>query len=185
MGSSPLTVRLPVRGRALFCASLMVLAGVPAGAQLPSRPVIDPVKELAAIKSASELDADPADAEAVRDICTACHSSSQFLGTPRSSGRWEQLFGQMAQQGARPNDEQVDRIVRYFQRNLMVVNVNTSPDEELGPTLQTSPEVTAAITLRRLQRKFTGIADLAAIPGVNRTVLEGLKDRLQFSSGLG
>ena len=86
----------------------------------------------------------------------------------------------MAQQGARPNDEQVDRIVRYFQRNLMVVNVNTSPDEELGPTLQTTPEVTAAITLRRRLQKFTGIADLASIPGVDRAVLEGLKDRLQF-----
>jgi hypothetical protein len=149
-------------------------------AQLPPRPVIDPAQELAAIKAASQLDNDPSDAEAVRDVCTACHSSSQFLGTPRSSSRWEELFGQMARQGAHPNDEQVDRIVRYFQRNLMVVNVNTSPDEELGPTLQTSPEVTAAITLRRMQRKFTGIADLATIPGVDRRVLERLKDRLQF-----
>ena len=184
MLSSQVTARLPKGGRAFL--SLMLLLGLvalisgPATAQLPARPVIDPAKELAAIKAASDLDSDPADAEAVRDVCTACHSSSQFLGTPRSSSRWEQLFGQMAQQGARPNDEQVDRIVRYFQRNLMVVNVNTSPDEELGPTLQISPETTAAITLRRVQRKFTGIADLAAVPGVNRSVLERLKDRLQF-----
>ena len=172
------TTRLPKCSRALVC--LFVLVGAPAMAQLPPRPVIDPAQELAAIKAASQLDNDPSDAEAVRDVCTACHSSSQFLGTPRSSSRWEELFGQMARQGAHPNDEQVDRIVRYFQRNLMVVNVNTSPDEELGPTLQTSPEVTAAITLRRMQRKFTGIADLATIPGVDRRVLERLKDRLQF-----
>src|SRR5262249_28168029 len=158
----------------------LALAGIPTAAQLPARPVLDPAKELAAIKAASELDNDPADAETVRDICTACHSSSQFLGTPRSSSRWEQVFGQMAQQRAHPNDEQIDQIVRYFQRNLTVVNVNSSPDEELGPTLQTTPEVTAAITLRRLQRKFTGIADLASVPGVNRAVLEKLKDRLQF-----
>jgi len=180
MTSSPDRARLPKSSRVLFCLGLLAMIGAPALAQLPPRPVIDPAKELAAIKVASELDSDPLDAQAVRDICTACHSSSQFLGTPRSSSRWEQLFGQMAQQGARPNDEQVDRIVRYFQRNLMVVNVNTSPDEELGPTLQTSPETTAAITLRRVQRKFTGIADLAGIPGVNRSVLEKLKDRLQF-----
>jgi len=172
------TARLPACSRALVC--LFVLVGAPAMAQLPPRPVIDPAQELAAIKAASQLDDDPSDAEAVRDVCTACHSSSQFLGTPRSSSRWEELFGQMARQGAHPNDEQVDRIVRYFQRNLMVVNVNTSPDEELGPTLQTSAEVTAAITLRRMQRKFTGIADLATIPGVDRRVLERLKDRLQF-----
>src|SRR3954462_4151190 len=178
MSSSSPTARLPKRSRVLFC--LFVLVSAPASAQLPPPPIIDPAQELAAIKAASELDSDPADAQAVRDVCTACHSSSQFLGTPRSSSRWEQLFGQMAQQGARPNDEQVDRIVRYFQRNLMVVNVNSSPDEELGPTLQTSPEVTAAITLRRLQRKFTGIADLASVPGVDRSVLVRLKDRLQF-----
>jgi len=177
---SRLITRLPKRGRALFSLGLFALASYPVAAQLPARPVIDPIQELTAIKAASTLDDDPADAEAVQQVCTACHSSSQFLGTPRSSSRWEQVFGQMAQQGARPNDEQVDRIVRYFQRNLMVVNVNTSPDEELGPTLQTSPETTAAITLRRVQHKFTGIADLASIPGVNRSVLEGLKDRLQF-----
>jgi DNA uptake protein ComE-like DNA-binding protein len=62
----------------------------------------------------------------------------------------------------------------------MVVNVNTSPAEELEPTLQTDPTATSAIVMRRAQRKFTGIADLAAIPGVDRTVLELLKDRLQF-----
>jgi len=180
MTSSPDRARLPKSSRVLFCLGLLAMIGAPALAQLPPRPVIDPVQELATIKAASALDSDPLDAQAVRDICTACHSSSQFLGTPRSSSRWEQLFGQMAQQGARPNDEQVDRIVRYFQRNLMVVNVNTSPDEELGPTLQTTPEVTAAITLRRRLQKFTGIADLASIPGVDRAVLEGLKDRLQF-----
>jgi len=180
MTSSTHNARLRKRSRVLFYLGMLVLIAAPALAQLPPRPVIDPAKELAAIKAASELDSDPLDAEAVRDICTACHSSSQFLGTPRSSSRWEQLFGQMAQQGARPNDEQVDRIVRYFQRNLMVVNVNTSPDEELGPTLQTTAEVTAAITLRRRIQKFTGIADLASIPGVDRTVLVGLKDRLQF-----
>jgi DNA uptake protein ComE-like DNA-binding protein len=180
MISSLMTARLPTGSRALFCLGLLALAAAPGFAQLPARPVLDPAKELAAIKAASELDDDPADAETVREICTACHSSSQFLGTPRSSSRWEQVFGQMAQQGAHPNEEQIDQIVRYFQRNLTVVNVNTSPDEELGPTLQTSPEVTAAITLRRIQRKFTGIADLASVPGVNRAVLEKLKDRLQF-----
>jgi hypothetical protein len=183
MSPSPFNIR-PLEGGRIFLSllgavALAALTGQ-ALAQLPARPTLDPAKELAAIKAASTLDNDPADAEAVRDVCTACHSSSQFLATPRSSSRWEQLFGQMAQQGARPNDEQVDRIVRYFQRNLMVVNVNSSPDEELGPTLQTTPEVTAAITLRRRMQKFSNIADLASIPGVDRTVLVGLKDRLQF-----
>lgn len=176
-----LGARLLKGSRVPLCTAILGLCGMAiAFAQPPARPVIDPAKELAAIKAASTLDSDPADAEAVQQVCTACHSSSQYLGTPRSSSRWEQVFGQMAQQGARPDDEQVDRIVRYFQRNLTVVNVNTSPMEELGPTLQTNPEVTTAIVMRRGTRKFTGIADLAALPGVDRTVLEQLGARLQF-----
>ena len=176
--------RLRMCGRAVFCAgpalAILIFAGGAALAQLPPRPVLDPVKELAAIKMASLLDSDPADSVAVQQVCTACHSSSQFLGTPRSSRRWEDVFGQMARLGAHPDDEQVDRIVRYFQANLTVINVNTSPMEELGPTLQTGPETTTAIVMRRGARKFTGIADLAGIPGVSRSVLETLGDRLQF-----
>lgn len=160
---------------------LFGVAGISvAMAQLPARTPIDPAKELAAIKVASKLDSDPADSQAVQQVCTACHSSSQFLGTPRSSSRWEQLFGQMAQLGASPTDAQVDQIVRYFQRNLTVINVNSSPMEELGPTLQTDPDVTNAIVERRSQHKFTSIADLATIRGVDRSVLVQLKDRLQF-----
>ena len=175
------STRSPQGGRVLLSAVLLGLLGIGAAmAQLPARPVIDPAKELVAIKTASDLDDSPADSQAVQQVCTACHSSSQFLGTPRSSSRWEQLFGQMAQLGARPNDVQVNQIVRYFQRNLTVINVNTSPLEELGPTLQTDPETTTAIVMRRSQRKFAGIADLAAIPGVDRSVLVQLKDRLQF-----
>lgn len=180
MISSPIFARLPKCGRAVLSLGLFALISYPATAQLPARPVIDPVKELAAIKAASTLDSDPADSQAVQQVCTVCHSSSQFLGTPRSSSRWEQVYGQMAQQGAHPTDEQIDRIVRYFQRNLTVVNVNTSPLEELEPTLQIGPKASTAIVMRRGQRKFTGIADLAAIPGVDHSVLERLKDRLQF-----
>ena len=168
-------------GRVLLSTALLGLLGIDvAMAQLPARPAIDPAKELSAIKTASDLDDSPADSLAVQQVCTACHSSSQFLGTPRSSSRWEQVFGQMAQQGAHPTDDQIDRIVRYFQCNLTIINVNTSPLEELEPTLQIGPETSTAIIMRRGQRKFSGIADLAAVPGVDRSILEQLKDRLQF-----
>jgi len=172
--------RPPRGGRVFLSLGFFAALCAPVLAQLPPRPVIDPARELAAIKAASVLDDNPADSQAVQQVCTSCHSSSQFLGTPRSSSRWEQLYGQMAQQGAHPTDMQVDQIVRYFQRNLTVVNVNTSPMEELGPTLQTDDAATTAIVMRRGQKKFTGIADLASIPGVDRSVMELLKDRLQF-----
>jgi DNA uptake protein ComE-like DNA-binding protein len=171
---------LPKFGRAFLPLGLFALISFPATAQLPAGIGIDHTKELAAIKAASTLDSDPADSQAVQQVCTVCHSSSQFLGTPRSSSRWEQVFGEMAQRGAHPTDDQIDQIERYFQRNLTVINVNTSPLEELGPTLQIGPETSTAIVMRRGQKKFTGIADLSAVPGIDRSVLEQLKERLQF-----
>ena len=117
MPSSSVTIRLPKGSRIIFCLGLLALVSTAAIAQLPPRPVLDPAKELAAIKAASLLDSDPADSVAVRDVCTACHSSSQFLGTPRSSSRWEQVFGQMAQQGARPSEEQIDKILQMDVNN--------------------------------------------------------------------
>ena len=80
--------RLPKGSRAFLSLGLVALAVVPAIAQLPAPPVIDPVKELAEIKAASTLDDDPEDWEAVRAVCTACHSASQYLTTPRSSSRF-------------------------------------------------------------------------------------------------
>src|SRR5712671_2428175 len=69
----------------LYCGALALLGICTAAAQLPPRPIIDPAIELTAIKAASDLDDNPADAEAVQMVCTACHSSDQFLGSPRSS----------------------------------------------------------------------------------------------------
>ena len=52
--------------------------------------------------------------------------------------------------------------------------------DPMSKSKMVSAACTSAIVMRRSQRKFTGIADLAAIPGVDRSVLVLLKDRLQF-----
>ena len=176
--------RLWSSSRGLFLVLLALICGLTGGAFAQARPPIVPAldgaKELASINRASILDNEPADAQAVRAVCTRCHSAAQFLGTPRSPRRWTLVFAQMTELGAAPTDDQIDGIIRYFQRNLTVVNVNTSPAEELAPTLQVSNEVARAIILRRLQKKFTGAAELAAIPGVDPHKLAKLADRLQF-----
>ena len=138
--------------------------------------------DLAAIKAASDLDQDPQDAVAVAAVCTVCHSSSQFLSTPRGSSRWEQVFREMSGYGADGTDDQLDRVVNYFQKNLTVININTSPVEDLQQTLQVSDRVAAQIMARRQERLFTGIDDLEKIPGVNRSILNRLtaKNCLQF-----
>ena len=163
---------------------LALAALVTAGALsvIGSSPVRALAGDLAAIKAASDLDPDPRDAAAVAAVCTVCHAASQFLSTPRGSDRWEQVFAEMSGYGADGTDEQLDRVVNYFQRNLTVVNVNTSPVEDVKETLQVSDQAAAQIMARRQQHAFTGMDDLSKMPGVDRTVLDKLaaKHCLQF-----
>src|SRR6516225_2247825 len=124
-------------GRRLFPACVVLSFIGACEAQNLALPRIDKSREEAALTAASVLDRNPADIRAVLQVCTQCHSSSQFLGKPRTSSGWEQIYGQMARNGARPTNAQIDGIVRYFQRNLTLVNVNSVSAEELAATLQT------------------------------------------------
>ena len=168
--------------RRVVVLGLAALVMASALAVITSSPVRALAGDLAAIKAASDLDPDPKDAQAVAAVCTVCHAASQFLSTPRGSDRWEQVFAEMSGYGADGTDEQLDRVVNYFQRNLTVVNVNTSPVEDVKETLQVSDQVAAAIMARRQQRPFTGMDELGKFPGVDRAVLEKLSARkcLQF-----
>jgi hypothetical protein len=171
-----------VPARRIAAAGLKVLLLVTTLVVLGSSPVRALVGDLAAIKAASNLDQDPQDAQAVAAVCTVCHSASQFLFAPRASSRWEQVFAEMSGYGADGTDDQLDRVVSYFQGNLTVINVNTSPPEDLSETLQVKDEVVAAIMTRRAQRPFTGIDGPAKIRGVDRVILGKLsaKNCLQF-----
>lgn len=130
-----------------------------------------------AIAKASILDQNPEDAAAVAKVCTRCHGAALFLNAPRSSSRWEQTYAQMTRNGARGSIDELNGVVHYMQKNLTIINANTSPPDELGPTLQVSDAVVDAIILRRAQTPFSGVADLASIPGVDRNVLETLNSR--------
>jgi DNA uptake protein ComE-like DNA-binding protein len=171
--------RLP-RHRA--CLVFAALACAAIFAPLMNSPVQALAGDLAAITKASNLDSDPQDFQAVTAVCTTCHAASQFLSTPRSSSRWEQVFAEMSGYGADGTDDQLDRVVNYFQKNLTVINVNTSPPEDLKETLQISDDTVSAIMARRAKQAFAGIDDLSKLRGVDRSILEKLKAKncLQF-----
>jgi type II secretory pathway component PulK len=145
-----------------------------AGAVLTSSPVHALAGDLAAITQASTLDRDPQDFQAVTAVCTVCHAASQFLTTPRSSSRWQQVYDEMSGFGAIGTDDQLDRVVAYIQKNLTVINVNTSPADDLGPTLQVNDDVVSAVMARRPKHPFIGIDDLSNISGIDRSILEKL-----------
>ncbi len=124
--------------------------------------------------------ADSGDLQAVQAVCSRCHGAAVFLGKPRSWNRWNEVFVRMTTRGAHPTEEQVPHIVRYFLANLTLVNVNDSPADELGPALSVSDAVAGRIVARRQKRKFTTLADLKSVAGVDPAVVEQRRARIQF-----
>lgn len=159
-------------------ATLFVLA---AGA-LAANPASALPGDIEAVTLAGDLHREPGDVQAVVVVCGRCHVSSVYLTSPRSYGRWEQVFAKMSRYGAIGSDEQLYGVIRYFDRNLTIVNLNTSPVEELGPVLQVSDDAADEIAALRTRQPIRSIADLKSITGIDMKKLELLdsKGRLQF-----
>jgi DNA uptake protein ComE-like DNA-binding protein len=133
----------------------------------------------ASVVAGAAADPNP-DREAVEAVCGHCHTTAVFLNKPRSWDRWNGVFADMTQRGAKGTDEQLEKVTRFFLENLTLVNVNTSASEELAGVLGVSDEVVQAIIERRQRRRFDNIAELREFPGVNADKLEDRKARILF-----
>ena len=131
------------------------------------------------LRAATAADPDP-DLQAVQAVCGRCHTTAVFLDKPRSWDRWNDVFADMTQRGANGTDEQLERVTRFFLENLTLVNVNTSPAEELAGVLGVGDDVAQAIIARRQRQPFANIAELRAVPGVDPDKLEERKSRILF-----
>jgi competence ComEA-like helix-hairpin-helix protein len=124
-------------------------------------------------------DPDP-NLQAVETVCGKCHTTDVFMDHPRSWERWNDVFADMTKRGANGTDEQLARVTTYFLENLTLVNVNTSPADELVGVLGVGDEVADAIIARRQRQPFTGLAQLREVPGVDPAKLEQRKKRILF-----
>ena len=156
-------VRLFAAASVLSCA----IAGISASA-------LAAPGDLEALTKASDLDPDPADAKAVAAVCTACHSSAQFLTAARPYLRWEHTMQDMLDRGAVGTDEQLDHVLSYLVKNITIVNVNASPPDQLIMTLQIPGAVAEEIVNRRTAHAFTNVDELKAVKGINADVVQKL-----------
>ena len=136
----------------------------------------------AAFVAATALAADPdPNLEAVQTVCGRCHTTAVFLDKPRSWDRWNDVFADMTQRGANGTDAQLERVTSYFLEHLTIVNVNTSPAEEIAGVLGVGDDVAGAIIARRQRQPFANLAELRAVPGVDPAKLELRKSRILFN----
>ena len=120
------------------------------------------------------------DLQAVQSVCGRCHTIMLFLNKPRSWERWNDVFADMTQRGATGTDEQLQQVTKYFWENLTLVNVNTSPAEELIWVLGIREEVAQDIIARRERHAFADFRELSAVPGVDGKILDERKSRILF-----
>jgi DNA uptake protein ComE-like DNA-binding protein len=116
----------------------------------------------------------------VKAVCTRCHTADAFMSTPRSWQRWNDVFHQMMEHGATGTDSQLAGVTEFFLSNLTIINVNTSPADEIEWVLHASDPVRDFILERRVNRKFTSLADLSSVPGIDQERLRRLKARILF-----
>jgi hypothetical protein len=130
-------------------------------------------------RTARAADSDP-DRQAVEVVCGKCHTTEVFRNQSRSWDRWNDVFADMTQRGAKGTDEQLARVTTYFLENLTLVNINSSPPDELAGVLSVSDEVAESIVQRRQRQPFTNIDQLRTVPGVDPRIVEQRKSRIQF-----
>ena len=103
-----------------------------------------------------------------------------FLSQTRSWERWNDVFADMTQRGANGTDEQLAQVTTFFLENLTLVNINSSPAEELAGVLGVSDDVAQEIIARRERQPFANLVQLRAVPGVDAAKLDQRKSRILF-----
>ena len=129
--------------------------------------------------TARAADPDP-NLKAVQEVCGRCHTTAVFMNQTRSWERWNDVFADMTQRGANGTDEQLAQVTTFFMENLTLVNINSSPADELAGVLGVSDGVAQDIIARRERQPFANIAQLRAVPGVDSEKLEQRKSRILF-----
>jgi len=119
------------------------------------------------------------ESRSLKTVCARCHNLQIVLDTPMSYDAWHDTVQNMMDRGATGTDQKFADVMDYLHRTMTTIDVNTADADELQTVLHV-PEATAqAILARRSTQKFTGLADLKSVPGVNAAAVDA-KAKLIF-----
>ena len=119
------------------------------------------------------------EARSVQAVCAKCHNLQIVMDTPMSYDAWHDTVQKMVDRGASGTDEQFEDIMDYLHRTMTTINVNAADADELEIVLNLPEAAAKAIIARRSTRKFTGLADLKSVAGVDAATVDA-KARLIF-----
>lgn len=117
----------------------------------------------------------------IERVCIACHPFENIIKTRRTVREWNDQVTMMAQRGAPGTDPDFALIKKYLPRYYGIVRVNTATAEELSSVLGFPPKVAAAVVeYRTAHGKFTDLAALVKVEGVDKAKLEEQPEALRF-----
>jgi competence protein ComEA len=119
------------------------------------------------------------ESRSLKAVCARCHNLQIVMDTPMSYGAWRDTVQTMIDRGASGTDQQFADVMDYLHRTMTTIDVNTADAEELEIVLHVPDSTAQAILARRSTQKFTSLADLESVPGVDAPTVEA-KARLIF-----
>jgi competence protein ComEA len=139
---------------------------------------------LTTVARAADTPAAPVDlvreAKSLQAVCGKCHNLQIVTNTPRSLDDWRDTMQKMVDRGASGTDDQFDDILDYLHRTETTIDVNSADPAELATVLNASDATVMLIVERRKTKKFTGLADLKEVSGIDIATLESKSKLLYF-----
>jgi Helix-hairpin-helix motif len=119
------------------------------------------------------------EARSLKAVCAQCHDLQIVMDTPMSYDAWHDTVQTMIDRGASGTDQQFEDVMDYLHRTMTTIDVNTAAADELQIVLDVPEAAAQAIIARRSTQKFTGLAGLKSVPGVDASTVDE-KARLIF-----
>jgi competence ComEA-like helix-hairpin-helix protein len=149
-------------------------------------PVIIVVGILASFTAAaSETEDASAIGEQVTGLVCAssCHGWDEvFAGERKLPSQWDFVVSDMAGRGAIGTDEQFDQARSFLKRTWGAVWINNASARDLEAVLALPAEDAAAvIAYRKEHGRFTDLASLKEVPGIDTAVIDMQADAIIFN----
>jgi competence ComEA-like helix-hairpin-helix protein len=166
----------------LFAASLTMSASArqskPGDAEKLPPALAKPVGELT---TEEETQFSNAAEQTIERVCVACHPFENIIKTRRLPKDWADQVTIMAQRGAPGTESDFSLVRKYLIRYYGIVRVNTATAEELSMVLGLPMKTaTAIVEYRTANGRFTDLASLAKVDGVDKAKIEEQPEALRF-----
>ena len=173
----------------IFAASMMLAAGIATNASTTQAPPAQPANGQAQLLAKNVGDLTAAEEEqfataaetTLERVCIACHPFENITRTRRTPREWSDQVTNMAQRGAPGSEPDFALIRKYLTRYYGVVGVNTAAADDLSAVLGLPPKMAAAVVeYRTANGKFTDLASLGRVPGIDKAKLEEQAGAIRF-----